>query len=199
MPPLTQNYSLACIYSISVNGEYIYIGSTADFHQRQRHHKSHFNTEKSMRLYDYLREQNLTWNDVSMSVLENYPITEGEPLEKKRKLEERERELILEHNPICNTGKPAPSHEDYLEYQCTYHQTVRKHKENYRENCIKASAKYRETHKDTEEYKEKKSERDKQYYETKGKERKHEKIPCPTCGKILARASISYHKKTQHN
>lgn len=199
MPPPTDNYSLACIYSISIADELIYIGSTANFHQRQRNHKSHFTLGKSMSLYDYLLKHNLIWDDVQMKVLENYPITEGEPLEKKRKLEERERELILEHKPICNTGKPASSHKDYLEYQRTYHQTVRKHQENYRENCIKASAKYRETHKDTEEFKEKKSERDKQYYETKGKERKHEKIPCPTCGKMLARASIPYHKKTQHN
>lgn len=159
MPKINEDYSRACIYQIRHNDELFYIGSSRNYGKRQYDHKDHLNNNRSkMKLYDEMRNRNLNWEDVIMSVLEEYPLTDGTGLEKKKKLEVREREHIIELKPLYNTNKGGRTEEIRLQDKRDYHTKmkedddyIRKRNEYYDNNKQEIQEKQREKRNENKE------------------------------------------------
>jgi len=119
-----------------------------------------------------MRVEELGFDDVKMTVLEEYPIGDGTPLEMKKKLERRERELVIELNPKYNKNLPAGSRAEHLDNQRQYNRNVRKSPENADKlkAYIKAS------------------------YE-RSKLKTTVKVECPQCGLSLQKRSLNAHIK----
>lgn len=198
MPKLTLDYSNACIYKICHEDEILYIGSTANYGQRKSNHKSSFNKGcEKCHLYIAMRELGMDWESIHMSVLESYPILEGTPLEMKRQLERRERELILEHNPPYNKENPAPNTKEKKERNKLF---VRKNRlrEEVKQKDLDYAKKYREEHKDDEEWLKRQKEgvrKSHEKYGDKYKERQRERVTCPRCNSTFNRSSTWKHNK----
>lgn len=182
MPKLTEDYSTAVIYQITY-GDDSYIGSTAQYQQRMCNHRSSFRDPKSQhKLYPLLRDLGVTcMSECECKVIENYPILEGEPLEKKRKLELREAHWIQELKPSLNHNIPASTQQE--QNKRAYQKA--KAKPDYKE---KKQA-YVEANRDII------AEKKHVYYETVLREQRKANYICDKCDKILTLNNKSRHNK----
>jgi hypothetical protein len=155
------------IYRISV-ADYIYIGSTMDYNQRKKGHKSVCNNENhhgyNLKIYQIIRE-NGGWDKCEMIPIEEYEC------EGQLQAHIQEEYWRREYNATLNTIKAYQSIEDRKEYKSI-------NGKEYRENN-----------------KQKISER-KKLYRDATKERAHTKHTCE-CGGKYTTQSISIHSKTQ--
>jgi len=175
MPKLPTVYSRTVIYKITCldkNIEYSYVGSTTDFTQRKKLHKSSCNNKNAkthnLKLYTTIRE-NGGWLNWTMIQIEEYPCNN------KREAECREEYWRVELNAQLNMKK-AFGAETKAEYQKIYRDenkdAIKEQKKHYyktNKDEIKEQMKqYREEHKD--EIKEQK----KHHYETNKNEIKEQ-------------------------
>ena len=106
MPKLPTDYSKCVIYKITCLDktiEYIYVGSTTNFTQRKRHHKSNCNNENNkelynLKLYTTIRE-NGGWLNWTMVQIEEFSCNN------KRESECREEYWRVELNAQLNMKK----------------------------------------------------------------------------------------------
>ena len=149
-------YSNGKIYKLQCADGYFYIGSTcSDLTTRLKNHKSVCNNRDS-KLYKHIKT--ISWNDVSIVLLEDFPS------ETKLDLRKRENEYIEKEisNPLClNTIMTLRDHDKRLkkgrEYarehkdeQKQYHKIWR---ETNKQKWLQHLKKYRDSHKEqTAEY-----------------------------------------------
>lgn len=225
MPKLPTDYSKTVIYIIKCKDDNIleeYIGSTTNFKQRKREHKSRCYNEK-IKLFNSLKYQfirdNGGWNNWSMIELEKYSCND------KREAEKREEEIRIDRKAKLNMRKAFSSeiNKEYIkkyyeEHKEHYKELSKKYREEnkedikeynknyYEENkdrILEHHKKYREEHteyfkelnkKYKEEHKEEIKEQSKKYYE----EHKNKKWTCPICNKEMRELSKNRHNKTIH-
>ena len=191
------DYSKGLIYMLrhkdDINEENIYIGSTTNFIQRKKSHKSHCNNPNdscyNQKKYLYIRE-NDGWENWVMEWIEDYPC------KSKRELEKREGEITKEKAKLnqCIAGRTTSEwQKDNVEkVRETSRRFYYNNLEKERERGRNVYEKYKHLHK------EKRNEKQKQrYYDNK----EHinavqaEKITCE-CGCITRRGDIAKHRRT---
>ena len=144
-----RDYSKGIIYKLccnDLNVKEIYIGSTTNFKNRKRSHKSDCNNKKSkiynLRVYQYIRS-NGDWDNWSMILFENYNATD------QRHLEARERYWIETLNTTLNCRVPLRSHKEYVQDNTD---KIKEYGKEYyiqnREHTIEKAKKNREINKD---------------------------------------------------
>ena len=189
MPRLPIDYQKTIIYKIVCNDLKItdcYVGHTTDMTKRKNCHKSCCNNEKfagfNEKKYVTIRA-NGGWTNWVMVMVEKFPCNN----EEEARMREREVYEILGAN--MNRVRPYRSPEEKVEQDKEYIET---HKEQKNEK----NKEYNKTHKEQNQV------RNKEYYEThkeqnreKISEKHKERIECPLCGKNLAYASLSKHKR----
>ena len=101
------NYTKSCIYQIACKDssiEDIYIGSTTNFVNRRRHHKSDCNNQNSMQynyyIYSFIRNHG-GWENWNLYVIEKFSCTS------KIAKEQVERAWIEQLKPTLNKRVPA--------------------------------------------------------------------------------------------
>tara|TARA_R110002153_G_scaffold140460_1_gene291430 strand:- start:128 stop:679 length:552 start_codon:yes stop_codon:yes gene_type:complete len=108
------DYNNGLIYKITVTDDYIYVGSSCDFDERKRDHKSHIYNENSVKynrkLYKTIRENNGQFNiETDMEILHYFPCNN------KTELEEEEQRVMNELNPKLNMIKAHRTAEEIKE------------------------------------------------------------------------------------
>ena len=104
------------IYFYFYEDELLYIGSTFDMKARIGIHKSRLKYNSTIKFYKYLRENNLTFDNLEMEEVET-EITDDLQL---KILEQNCQDL---YEPICNMIKAYLSEEDKKQYQKEYKKT----------------------------------------------------------------------------
>lgn len=187
MPRLPKDYSKGLIYKLCCKDtsiKEIYVGSTTNFTQRKRTHKSCCNnpnaTQYNLKVYCFIRE-NGGWENWNMVLIEYFPC------ETELELGRREDYWKQELQSSLNSRTP-PIYETKQEwYVGNKEERIKKSKEYYennKEERRKKSKEYNQTNK--EQILE---------YGKKYREQRKEKITCE-CGKVICRSSKSYHEKT---
>jgi len=162
---------MAVVYRISCLGETIketYIGSTMDFKQRMRHHKSCCHNENSKKynvpLYKFIRE-NGGWGAWKMTIIDSLTTTD------KKEIEKCERKYIDEHNFTLNIVKPTRTQKEH--YQ-DHKEEKKQYQQAHKEEILEYKKQYREDHKEEisekakqwyKEHKEELCKKSKEYYE----------------------------------
>jgi len=215
----TEIYKL--IHKDNINNENIYIGSTTNFSQRKRQHKSNCNNEKSKnhnaKVYQNIRE-NDGWTEWSMLLVEKFSC-----VDKKESLV-RERYWIDHFKSQLNIVIPGRTKKEWgndnkekiteyrKEYYQYYKEEIDEQNKNYRNTHkqeIKENSKiYNEKNKGNKQIyhkiyneinKEKIDKKNKENYEkNKGKisEKAKEKIQCE-CGFFSTKPHLLRHQKTK--
>jgi hypothetical protein len=185
MPKVPIDYSKGFIYKLcclDVNVKEIYIGSSTNFKQRKKNHKSGCNNEKNKSYnsykYKFIRD-NGGWSNWTMIELYKYPCND------KRELECEENRVMIELQSQLNSNKAYLTEEERLEYQKHYDL-------DHKEKITEYQNQYYLDHK------EKLVEYQKQYdidHKEIKKMKMREKIVCGNCGVMVSRGSIASHKK----
>ena len=179
MPKTPINYSKTIIYRIVCKDPTIkecYVGSTTDFKNRKRHHKSTCNTKKyrqyNINVYQFIRN-NGGWQNWDMIEVEKYNATD------KLSQYKRERYWLEYYNATLNSQIPSRTG---TEYGKKYREENREHIQKYRE----------ENREDQKEYFKER------YIQNKDKlkETRSEKITCE-CGAISSKCNLTRHKKSK--
>jgi hypothetical protein len=97
------------IYKITIE-DYTYIGSTKDFNQRKKTHKSTCKTNKLM-LYQFIR-QNGGWDKCEMTPIEEYEC------EGQIQARIREEYWRREYNAVLNTIKAYSTNQERIQQNC---------------------------------------------------------------------------------
>lgn len=173
--PRKQDFSKSTIYHIrnKETKNVVYVGSSCNFTQRQRHHKSNCHNNKikdyNQPIYVYIREHG------DFECFEVIPIL-------FHNFDNKVQLLIQEQSEIDKYPHAMNKHKAYI--------TKEERKEERKEYCKE----YRATH--AEEIKE----QSKAYYDANAKElneKKREKIECPLCKKIVNKGYLSRHQKSK--
>lgn len=163
-------YPEAVVYRIVVGDEF-YIGSTVDITKRLIHHKYDLNTNvKCMKLYDKLRELDLGFDDIEITIIQNYPCND------KRDLRMREGIYQRELKPTLNTRIEGRTEKEWYEDTKGYYED---HRQEYRNNLDKDVV----------------AEYNKKYYET-NKHVLKKKENCIFCSKEISKYCMKVHHKT---
>jgi predicted GIY-YIG superfamily endonuclease len=126
------------VYAYMLNDEILYIGSTLNLHIRKRQHKSAFKNGMDMPFYNYLREQNIIFENLKLEVAST-AITEKEPLFQLER-------LLIEHwKPICNNNIPCRTRDEWMIDNKDYMKKYRENNKDYYKNYMKE---YRKNNKD---------------------------------------------------
>jgi len=197
--------------------EFVYIGSTTNFTQRKKAHKSDCNNINNkaynQKVYSTIRE-NGGWNNWRMVI-----INECEEGLTKTQAHIIEEEFRVKLNGNMNSIKCFTTKEEAKEYDKEYRENNKderkeKRKEYYKNNKEQISEKRKEYYEENkekikenyEENKEKKLENSKKYYERNkekkkeyyeiNKEKLNEKITCE-CGCETSKLNLLRHQKTK--
>ena len=198
------NYSNSKIYKLCCNNTDItdiYVGSTVDFGNRKRQHKSVCDNESSNRynlqVYKFIRA-NGGWNAWNMIQIEAYNATD------KRSLEARERHWIETLKPSLNKYIPTRTQREWCEDNKEH--VASKHKQYYQEHKEQKLAKQKKYNQDNREQikqykkqhrqnnKEALSAKSKQYYQN-NKEALSAKVECD-CGCVVIKKHLLRHTRT---
>jgi hypothetical protein len=171
------DYSKSVIYLLrhkdDIELQNVYIGSTKDFKNRKKAHKSACNNlsnneNYNLKVYQYIRE-NGGWDNWVMKIIEEYSCNSLEELTTK------EDEIMLQYPNRLNTFRAKGNMKEYLEDNKDKIKEKRKiYLENNKEKIKKTSKKYYEDN----------------------KEKRKEKITCE-CGCIVRKSHLERHKKSQ--
>ena len=186
------NYQQSIIYKLCCKDVYItdiYIGSTTNFKQRKRAHKSACNSENHKHyhynVYKYIR-CNGGFDNWDMIQIEQYEATD------KRDLESRERYYIETLKSKLNRQIPTRTIKEYREVNKDRKSNIDKlYREKNKEQIKDKKKIYHERNKD--ELNRKKRE----YYE-KNKEKLNVKIKCPLCDEVMINRNIKCHIMRKH-
>lgn len=160
------------IYFYFYKEELLYIGSTFDFKQREGTHKSRLKCNSNLQFYKYLREQNLTLENLEAEVVKT-EITDNTEL---RRLEGN---LIKIYNPICNKEVAGRTHKEYYEDNKDKYKEYQKE---YREDNKDKISEYKKVNKDKishnkKEYNKVNKDKISQYYkDNKDKKSEYQKV-----------------------
>ena len=222
MTKTLKDYSRGLIYKLcckDVDIKEIYVGSTTNFTQRKRKHKSDCNNVNNKGynyfVYQFIRE-NGGWENWSMVTIEKYPCND------ELELEQRERYWMEQLKAKLNSRIPTRSREEWIEdnkdklkeYKKQYNETNKdriseKRKEYRKANEEKLSKKHKEwCHKNKDKIqKHKKKYREnnrdkirnkrKTYYEA-NRDKLREKCECE-CGAVVCRGASTRHKKSNQH
>jgi len=172
------------IYKI-YNDDMAYIGSSKNYKDRMKNHKSNCNNEKSPKynyfIYQYIRTHG-GWNVFTKEIIHTCDVADET---EQRKVEQE----FIKNNEcklnICNS---------YLSVEEKKQQKKDTHKQWYESN----KDHIKETHK---QWKEKNKDYYKQW-EEKNKEKRHQqksqKVNCPNCNKEMRKDSLSKHLKKKN-
>ena len=195
MPRLPKDYSKGLIYKLCCKDtsiKEIYVGSSTNFTQRKRCHKSCCNNPKTrqsnLKVYQFIRE-NGNWDNWNMVLIEYFSC------ETELELGRREDYWKQELQASLNSQSP-PIHENKEERSKLWYQANKEKRaeqtkiwyEKNKEQYLKKVKKWSEANK------ERKAELSKLLYE-KNKEQINQKITCE-CGCVLNKGSKSRHEKT---
>ena len=170
-------YINSCIYIIKskdVNIKKVYIGSTCNFSNRKRVHKSNCNNpnckEYNYNVYRYIRENN-GWNEWQMTIVKNFPCNN------KSELEAEELKTILEFgfDNLLNKQQPTRTHK---QYRIDNKERKKQYRIDNKEAILEQQKQYRIENKD------------------KIKEKKKKKFTCE-CGGIYTQSNKARHFKTK--
>ena len=183
MPKLPKDYSKGLIYKMCCKDttiKEIYVGSTTNFTQRKREHKSCCNKENNkkynFKVYQFIRA-NGGWFNWNMVLIEFYPC------ETELELGRRENYFMIELQSSLNSIK-SNIYQNSQEQRKQYYQEIKEHiAEYYKE--------YRENNK------EKITEMSKKYRE-KNKAKILEKITCECGGKYTHNHKARHEKSAKH-
>ena len=113
--PKTPLYCNSVIYKLCCKDpsiEDIYVGSTTNFTNRKRGHKTHCNNENdkdyNVYVYKFIRD-NCGWNNWDMIKIKDYPT------DSKRNLEMEERRIIEELKPTLNKKFTTRTKKEYYQ------------------------------------------------------------------------------------
>jgi hypothetical protein len=160
------DYSKGLIYKLcckDANITDIYIGSTTNFKQRKRAHKTHCNNEKcksyNLKLYKCIRE-NGGWDNWNMIQIKTVNAND------KRELETEERVVFEELKPTLNNNIPSRTSKEWsvAYYEANRDDIISKQKaysEANRDAILEKKKSYREANRDAIR------ERDRAYYKKK--------------------------------
>jgi hypothetical protein len=190
MPKLPIDYSKGFIYKLcclDVSVKEIYVGSSTNFKQRKKSHKTDCNNEKkkvyNSYKYKYIRD-NGGWDNWTMIELHKFPCND------KRELECEENRVMIELQSQLNSKKAYRTEEEKkIQSKECCKKYNEEHKEelkikkliylkNNKEEIKIKSIKYREDHKEIINMK------------------KRERIVCDNCGCIINKTNKSRHIKT---
>ena len=176
---------MKCIIYKIYNDDMAYIGSTKNFKDRMKGHKSVCNNEKSTKynyfIYQYIRQKG-GWNDFKKEIIYECDV--------KDKDEQRivEQEWIKKNECKLNTNNSYTSKEERKEKIKQYNEKnkdmAKEQKKRYYE---KNKEKIKEYHKQWEEKNKEKRE-----------EKRGQKINCPHCNLELRKDSLNKHIKRKH-
>lgn len=214
------NYQDTKIYYIQVQGERYY-GHTAQKYisSREVQHRVCFKKGAMFKVYQAMREANMTASDIKCVWVEDYPCNSfAEALARERYWIEKggtlnmvvptrtqkERYLDKHEETIEKKRKYVQKHAvKVAEYQKRYmeehkQEYIEKKREYLRKHAVKI-AEYRKQYAKEHKQELKKNKKD---YVLRNKERlaatRAEQIPCPLCGKVVRRDSVTRHKKALH-
>ena len=183
------DYKKAIIYTIRT-GNKLYVGSTTNYAMRKYKHKSQILHNKSVNLYNVIRENNGEWDMKPYSQF---------PCENRMELHIEEERLRRELNADLNMGKCHRTEKDKKEYFNNYNKNrtiQQKERESQRKKEIYHINIDKERNRSRDKYN---SEKAKQYYQ-KNKEnikiKNNEMIECE-CGCIMKRGELTRHRKTK--
>ena len=182
-------YDNSVVYIIKCKDENIkdcYIGSTTNFRNRKREHKSICNNPNSKgynyKLYKFIREHGGFDNwDTEIIIQEKF--------KDKKHLHKIEGWFVKLYEPSLNSDIPGRTPKEYREANKKYYKQWRE------DNKEKIKIKNKEY---DEENKKKMNEKNKQYYEDNKQkilQKKKEKINCE-CGSIVRKDNIACHNKS---
>ena len=195
-------YPDAVVYRIDVDDEF-YIGSTIDMKERLGQHKSVLKNVCQYKLYKKMRQFNLSFDDVEISIVQRYPCNDIPDLRRREGIYQRELNPTLNDNIAGRTRQEwCEDNTDYMkEYQQKWYD------DNKTELLDKQKLYYVEN-KDTilqyqQEYREKNKEKIQDYmleYKEKNREilneKAREKTECQYCKKQMNKSSQYAHRKT---
>jgi len=179
-------YKIVCLDN---SVELCYVGSTANWKERQRNHRSNCNNENcklyNSNIYKTIRE-NGGWGNFKM-----VQIGTREQLN-KREAEQVEEEYRIELKANMNTRKCFITEEQKQNYYQENKDKILEYHQNYyeenKDKIKKNTSKYREANKDKNlEYQQK--------YRDKNKDKINEKINCE-CGCMISKANLLRHQKS---
>jgi len=179
MPKTPIDYAKTIIYKLvhkdDLNDEYIYTGHTTEMTKRKNKHKSNCNNPNSdnynQKKYQYIRE-NGGWDEWLMIEIEKYPCKD------RPEAIARERVIQAEMKAKLNDNVPGRTKK---EWEIDNRKKILEQRKQYRQNNPEKIREYDRNRPNKYE----RSEKSKQ------------KITCEHCGSIVAKNSISRHKKTQ--
>ena len=188
MPRTIPNYSQSIIYKLCCNDPEItdiYVGSTTNFSNRKKAHKSICNNETSgsynQNVYQFIRN-NGNWDNWSMIQIEQYNATD------KRNLETRERHYIEQLGTTLNKIIPTRTKEQWHQDNPNYN------KRYFKQN----KEKWKQYNKQTNRVE--KNEKQNLNYQNNKQQLKEQRdanrIECE-CGSIYQRASNFRHLRTK--
>jgi hypothetical protein len=190
------DYSKLVVYKIVCNDLRVtdlYVGSTTNFEQRKKSHKSSCCKSEKYHylLYECIRKFG-GWENWSMIIVEKCPCEDSY---NARKIE---RFYYEELNANLNMVRPLCTEEELKLMNKEYKQTehYKEYNKIYKEDNKEKIQEYRKKYND--EHNNEIKEKDKIYREDnkeKIQERRSEKITC-SCGSVITRGHISHHKKT---
>jgi len=195
MPRKAKDFSKGLIYKLCCKDtsiKEIYVGSTTNFTQRKRHHKSDCNNpnakQYNYKVYQFIRE-NGGWFNWNMVLIEYFPCETELELGKKEDYFKNELQARL------NSIRPH-IYETPKEFYEINKEANKKNRKEYRENNKERTQEYRKEF--YENNKKKILEKHKEFYESnkeKIKEYQKQKITCE-CGSIIRKGYKARHEKS---
>ena len=102
---MESEYSKSCVYEITWKETIYYVGSSKNFENRIKQHKSDYKNENSEKynkpLYNFLRDNGDWTNEWTMTIIQSYPDCKS-----RRELLEYEREHYEILKPVFNKCRP---------------------------------------------------------------------------------------------
>lgn len=214
---MPRDYNKTVIYRIPVGDENYYGHTTTPLHKRKTSHKIQFKKNTTRKVYQAMRDQRMTENDIELVWVEDYPC------ENVYQARSRER-FWIERDGTLNTQVPNRTATEWFKEKWLSNPMFRQKKFMAHQNWVKDKAtdivymdkvkcldrqRRQEKRKKDEEWRLKQNEKSREYKrnkwvndaEYKEKERQRKKISgmtrgvCDECGKELRRDGITYHKK----
>ena len=175
---------------ISKGTDLNYVGSTCDFEQRIQSHKSNcFNikNEKKLKLYNFIRNNNITWDSIEFKVIAEIDTNIHHKLEQMYiNINNSKENGQNDRNAYTSEKEKKEYHKEYIgKFQREY-RMGKKNKEYQR--------KYQREYQRTDKMKE----WQKLYYET-NKEFINKKTKCPYCELELSKSNLLRHHRRKHN
>jgi len=196
---LNYKYPNSVIYNIWYQGRRLYTGSSVDFPQRKRGHKSSYNNNKDRPLYRKLKEKNIQFEDLQFIIYKEFPCNDLKELRKEEGKCIKELKSEFNENIAGRTKKEyqKDNKEKLKEYQNEYQENNKeKLKEKRKEYCEKNKEYQKEYFKEYQkDNKEKIKEYQNEYYGV-NKEKLKEKIICE-CGIEYTKHHKARHEKSQ--